>query len=148
MNKPPKPLYRKENKLAAWFDDPRGGSHFRYERNTKKLKNFEGVRRPMGQSRVGYDYTPLFKFLLSKVGQEWDIVFSEAVKRLDKKDPIFWMVDLHFTEGKSGIVRIGETTYYSKLTVKDGILVIADANATPPQKRYYWETHTFNGTVY
>ena len=37
----------------------------------------------------------MFKFLLSKVGADWDSIFSEAKRRLDKPEPIFWMVALH-----------------------------------------------------
>jgi len=75
----------------------------------------------MGRSRVGYDYTPLFRFLLSKVGCSWDEVYSAALARLDKREPIFWLVDLH--DPREGVVCVGESSYFSRLTVVDGILV-------------------------
>ncbi len=91
---------------------------------------------------------PLFRFLLSKVGQKWDDIFSEALKRLDKHDPVFWLVDLDFEDGEYGIVRIGESSYYSKLTVKNGLLIKADENAMAPAKSCTCCTHTFNGKPY
>lgn len=68
------------------------------------------------KKKRGLDYTPLFKFLLSKVGQDWDKVYKEAVERLDKEEPIFWMVAQE--EGDlPDMVRLGESSYYSALYV-------------------------------
>ncbi|MDP1183677.1 hypothetical protein Q6285_30915, partial [Klebsiella pneumoniae] len=69
----------------------------------------KGVRR-------GLDYTPLFRFLLSRVGQDWDEVYSEAVARLDLKDPIFWMVALREMD-EQDYIRAGEASYFSGLKV-------------------------------
>lgn len=49
-------------------------------------------------------------FLLTKVGQQWDEVYSHAVKRLDKPEPIFWMVALHSHEQRD-YVRCGDTCF-------------------------------------
>lgn len=144
MNREKAPLYRKYNKRAWGYHH----SSFRDDRNSKEVKYFEGAHRSMPRSRAGYDYTPLFRFLLSKVGQEWDGIFSEAVSRLDKQVPIFWIVDLHFKNGARGVTGIGESTYYSKLTVRDGILEIADREAPLPVKYCNCCTHTFNGVPY
>jgi hypothetical protein len=148
MNGLKKPLYRRHNKLAMGFRHNSLGGDFRNLRNTKELKNFEGTHKSIGRTRGGYDYTPLFKFLFSRVGGNWDAIFSEAVNRLDKQEPIFWLVDIQFQQGDYGVVRIGESSYYSKLTIQDNQLIIADANATPPAKSCTCCTHTFNGTVY
>lgn len=147
MNRPKQPLYRKLNKRAFNFHLCRPSTPFRDERNTKAMKSFEGYHRSIGRTREGYDYTPLFKFLLSKVGQSWNDVFSEAVSRLDKQEPVFWMVDLNFKEGDEPLVRIGENTFYAKLKVVDDILLIADENVVPAK---YCDccTHTFNGKAY
>ncbi len=59
--------------------------------------------------RHGYDYPPLFRFLLSKVGQSWDTVFSEANARLDRPEPVFWMVALHESDKKEYMCT-GEST--------------------------------------
>lgn len=71
-----------------------------------------------GGKRRGLDYTPLFKFLLSKVGEDWDQVFSEASARLDGTDPVFWLVALQ-EHDKRASVRVGESSYYSGLFVDD-----------------------------
>lgn len=75
-----------------------------------------------GRKRRGIDYTPLFMFLLNKVGGKWDLVYSKAIKRLDKPDPIFMLVALH-PEDQSDFIRCGESSYYNGLYVDvDGIL--------------------------
>jgi len=52
---------------------------YRYERHTKSEKDKQSNRGSMhSHQRHGFDYTPLFRFLLSKVGHPWDQVFSEA----------------------------------------------------------------------
>ncbi|OJW81704.1 MAG: hypothetical protein BGO69_14435 [Bacteroidetes bacterium 46-16] len=148
MKRVKEPLYRKYNKLARGFHHNSLGGAFRYQRNTKEVKNFEGTHMSVRRTREGYDYTPLFKFLLSRAGQNWDKIFSEAVQRLDKQEPIFWLVDLHFEQGDYGVVSIGENSYYSKLTVQDDLLVLADPKVTAPAKLCTCCTHTFNGIAY
>lgn len=148
MDKTPKPLYRKHNKLAANFHLNSPGGEFRHERNTKAIKNFVGYRQKIKQTKEGYDYTPLYKFLLSKVGQKWDEVFSEIIPRLDKTDPIFYMVCLDYKENDEGFVRIGDTSYYSKLTVIGDLLRLAKPNTTPPAPTCNCCTYTFNGKPY
>jgi hypothetical protein len=71
-----------------------------------------------GTHQRGLDYTPLFRFLHSKIGQPWDEVFSEAVARLDKSEPIFWVVARHEYD-RLDMVRVGECTYVSGLYVDD-----------------------------
>ncbi|WP_244657907.1 hypothetical protein [Pseudomonas fluorescens] len=81
--------------------------------------------------RHGFDYTPLFRFLLAKVGQPWDKVFSEANARLDRPEPVFWMVALHEND-KDEYVRIGESSYYSGLWVDEaGLLQKVNPKLTP-----------------
>ncbi|ORE90280.1 hypothetical protein ATO4_21902 [Aurantimonas sp. 22II-16-19i] len=103
----------------------------------------KGVRR-------GLDYTPLFRFLLSKVGQDWDAVHSEAVSRLDTAEPIFWLVAL--TEGdREAFVRVGESTYYSGLYVDENhVLAIVDPSLTVEQMVPVCSccSHTFNGVPF
>ena len=95
----------------------------------------------------GLDYTPLFKFLLSNIGNKWDEVFSEAVARLDKQDPIFWMVSNDIENARDYIL-VGESSYYSGLFVdKLGRLQIVapeiDETTLSPSCKCC--THTFNG---
>jgi hypothetical protein len=95
----------------------------------------------------GLDYTPLFKFLLSKVGKEWNAVHAEAMRRLDRPDPIFWLVALHQHERKDYVL-VGESSYYSGLYVDQaGLLQFVNPSLGPssfvPQCKCC--THTFNG---
>jgi len=100
--------------------------------------------------RRGLDYTPLFKFLLSKVGSPWDEVFKEAVSRLDKQDPIFALVSNHKDEDCK-IVAFGESTFYNGLYVDDeGILQMIAPEIGVEQLEPLCSccTHTLNGKVF
>jgi len=106
------------------------------------------MRRSMhGKAHRGRDYTPLFKFLLSKVGQPWNQVHSEAVSRLDREEPIFWLVALQESERRD-YVRVSESSYYSGLYVdSQGLLQRVnpslDSSSLEPMCKCC--THTFNG---
>ncbi len=149
MNRKKEPLYRKENKvsLSNKYNVVKGGD-FRHQRNTKEFLNYDGSHSPMNSGQFGYDYTPLFKFLLSKVGENWDSVFSEAISRLDKKEPIFWLVAKNADE-KKDIIRCGDNSYYSGLYIdENNLLQIANVNAEVPDAyKSSSETVTFNGKV-
>ena len=140
-----KPLYRKVNTKARGVDH-HFGADFKKQRNKKnndKLGMKQGVQR-------GLDYTPLFRFLLAKVGEQWDLVHSEAVARIDKEEPIYWLVSKS-KESAREYVRIGESSYYSGLFIgNDGVLKIAAPKIGPetlePQCKCC--THTFNGVVF
>lgn len=102
-----------------------------------------------GQRR-GLDYTPLYRFLLSKVGSKWNEVHSEAVSRLDVEEPIFHLVALNKDEATE-VVRLGESTYFSGLYVDDnGVLRVVnpDMNETTMKPLCKCCTHTFNGRVF
>lgn len=144
------PLFRKVNTRALRVRHRFGGD-YRHERNTKQESRSESTRQSMhGKKRRGLDYTPLFRFLLSKVGAEWDGVFSEAVSRLDRPDPIFWLVALREQDRKEYIC-IGESTYFSGLYVDtEGYLRVVNPdlrieNMTPSCRCC---THTFNGVAF
>jgi hypothetical protein len=140
MNKRVKPLYRKVNTKARncyhLF-----GSDAKHDRNTKgglKKSMSKGVER-------GLDYTPLYMFLLSKVGKNWDEVYSEAVSRLKFSDPIFYIVK---SKDSKPYVLCGESSYYSTLYVdEDNILRKVDPNMTNEKITPSCPccTHTFNG---
>lgn len=144
------PLYRKVNTLARGVRHRFGGDAA-WARNTKaeKAAEAEGITRvSMGKPvNRGLDYTPLFRFLLSKIGQDWDAVYSEAIARLDRPDPIFWMVARR-PEDRSPWVWLGESSRYSGLYVDDDnrlqkvdrALTAADFLPT-----CICCTHTFNG---
>src|SRR3972149_788189 len=113
MNRRKEPLYRKMNTRAHNVHHNFGGDA-RHDRHTK-----EGMSKSMKKGvERGLDYTPLYKFLLSRVGQEWSSVHSEAVSRLDKEEPIYHMVARNDAE-KRRFVRCGENSIYSGLYVDE-----------------------------
>ena len=135
-----KPLYRKVNTRARGVHHRFGGDY----------KHSRGIETAVGMSRGmqrGLDYTPLFRFLLSKVGGDWDEIHSEAVSRLDKQEPISWMVAKHL-ESTDEFILVGESTYFSGLYIdKTGILRVVnpelDENSLVPSCKCC--THTLNG---
>lgn len=148
MNKAPKPLYRKinTNAVTKYHINHDFGSEARYDRNTKK-----GLNKNMAKNvKRGLDYTPLYRFLLSKVGQPWDVVYAEAKSRLPEGEAdkhINWMFP---TEGDRDYVRMGESTYYSALCVDENGLI---QKAKDVKMESLWPycgccTHTFNGKVF
>lgn len=146
------PLYRKENKTAYGFKGNRGDDYCnsRHTKQTRQDTLNEVSRLGMkGKVERGRDYTPLFRFLLSKVGKDWDEVHSEAVSRLDKKAPIFWMVAIHEAE-KRELVCMSESAYWSGLYVdENNILQKVNPELTIHDIYPYCAccTHTFNGEL-
>ena len=141
------PLYRKVNTRThhVWHDH---GEHYRWHRNTKAEQTSDASRGTMIQgARHGLDYTPLFRFLLSKVGEDWDAVHSEAVARLDREEPIFWMVARRPDE-ENDYFWAGESSCFSGLRI-DGNNRLARV-APDLTLGDFWPlckccTHTFNG---
>lgn len=141
------PLYRKVNTTAHGVFHRFGEdfSTMRRSVNAGEVR-LDAISMKKGVRR-GLDYTPLFRFLLSRVGQDWDEVYSEAVARLDRKDPIFWMVALREMD-EQDYIRAGEASYFSGLKVDEaGVLRVVNpglgAGSLVPQCPC--RTHTFNG---
>lgn len=140
MNFEKKLLYRKVNTTARGCHHKKG-SNYRHERNKKEPneKMKKGVDR-------GLDFTPLFKFLLSKVGENFDVVYSEALARLKQnKEPIFWMV----VDNKDEFFR-NENAFFSTLYVdSENKLQKTNPNLTVNDFAPSCNccTHTFNGSV-
>jgi glutathione peroxidase-family protein len=125
-------LIRKVNRKSSFEKS----QHYRYIRHTKAQLAFDGNFQPMKRSKKnGVNYHPLFQWLLSKVGQNWDKVYSEACKRVPQefRETIFYMVNTHAIK-KDGIVvdskgqalhstfRFGEARHFKQLYVNKGIL--------------------------
>lgn len=103
-----------------------------------------------GRQQRGLDYTLLFRFLLSRVGQSSADVYREAAARLDRPDPIFWLVARTATE-EHACVRIGRSSYYSGLRVDaEGRLALVDPSLSLPdvEPRCACCTYTLNGTPF
>ncbi len=138
-----KALYRKVNTTARGAPHHHGNDY----KNSRSKMSAIGMRK--GVQR-GLDYTPLFRFLLSKVGGNWSDIHSEAVSRLDTQDPIFFIVSMDYDSAEEA-VRVGESSYFSGLFIDDaGILRVVnpelDENSLEPQCKCC--THTFNGIVF
>ena len=122
------------------------GGNYRTDRKADALS--ELTRSSMhGKHRHGLDYTPLFQFLLSRVGADWDSVYAEAVSRLDRAEPIFLLVARQESERRE-IVRVGESTYFSGLYIDEaGILRMVNGDRRAEDLDPYCSccTHTFNG---
>ena len=141
-------LYRSRN-YKDKQSDYSTSLHYRFIRNTKKP--IELKKKMKGCDNGGRDYTPLFKFLLSKVGQKWDSVYSEAKSRLDTDAPIFYMVSLN-PEETNEVVHLGDTSYYSQLHVdENGILKKVNPNFNVENFRFNevfdYFTITFNSHI-
>lgn len=149
MNKEKSKLYRKVNTKTYNVHHYFGGD-FKNSRNSKR-ESLEQTKGSMfGQKERGLDYTPLYSFLLSKVGKTWDEVFSEAKMRLDKTEPIFHMVARNEND-KEDYIRTGESTYFSGLYIDDdGILQISNTNLKAIDMIPFCNccTHTFNGKLF
>jgi hypothetical protein len=144
------PLYRKVNTTARAVVHFVGGDA-KDDRNTKK-----GTSEKMSKNKQrGLDYTPLFRFLISKVGQDFDTVFSEAVSRLDKEEPIWYIVvdpneqEILLGKRTRGYVACGNgTSFYSQLYVDDrGLLQLVDPSIRAEDFAQTCSccTYTFNG---
>jgi hypothetical protein len=148
-----KPLYRKVNTRARGVHH-RAGGDYRHERNSKreKLNQDEAISRGSmhGKKQRGLDYTPLFRFLLSKVGADWVAVRTQAIERLETEEPIYRMVARN-DEEKRQYVRLGDNAYYSGLYVDEGGKLakvdpsLRNEDLTPSCACC---THTFNGVVF
>jgi hypothetical protein len=141
-----KPLYRRLNTRTHGVGYGSGGE-YRWSRRIED-RIHKGAMR--GKQRHGRDYTPLLKFLLSRVGEEWDAVYAEAVARLDSDEPIFWMVARSEAEKKPRF-RHGENAYYSGLFVDEyNRLRVVDPSLRVENMDPYCAccTHTFNGVPF
>lgn len=140
------PLYRRVNTTARGVHHNSGGE-YRWSRG--RDDRFGQGAMSQGKQR-GLDYTPLFRFLLSRVGKDWDEVHSEAVARLDKQEPIFWMVARTEADRKPYVL-MGENSYYSGLHVDDDnrlALVAPDLRNEHMKPGCSCCTHTFNGVPF
>jgi hypothetical protein len=144
-------LYR-QHSYSSFCQQTNFNPRYKHERNRKKIKIDEEDfvdRKPQFKKGMNnhFDYTPLFKFLHSKVGQKFDEVFSEAKSRLDKTEPIFWIVQKEL-DLERAIARVGENSCYHTMYVDEqGLLQFVDKTAKLADELYsVWKyTRTLNG---
>ncbi len=158
-DKKPKMLYRKVNTRArgVWHNS---GGDYRHQRNTKDEKraiadevahgsmHIKDQRGKAGaKTRRGLDYTPLYRFLLSKVGQDWAPVEKEAIARIDDPERLYGMVAVEPGEDEP-VFLCCENSYFQRLYVDAaGKLAFLDPNVTIDRMWPTCEccTHTLNG---
>lgn len=139
------PLYRRVNTRTRGVRHG-GGGEYRWSRRAKRED--PTTRGSMhGGQRHGLDYTPLFRFLLSRVGEDWAETYREATSRLDRPDPVFWIVARSEEEARP-VVILGENSYFSGLRVDaEGRLALVDPSVRIEDLKPSCAccTHTFNG---
>jgi len=120
MNRQKEPLYRKVNTRARGVHH-HSGSDARHDRNTKN-----GLNRTMKRGvQRGLDYTPLYRFLLSRIGQVWSSVYKEIVPRIAETSPIYHIVNINITkeeiknEKRNGWILVGESSIWSELFIDE-----------------------------
>lgn len=134
-----KPLYRTVNTRSHSVNYYRGiGPDSKNDRNTKN-----GLKKSMKSRKLGLDFRPLFMFLLSKVGEKWDDIYSEAKSRLPESEGhvIQWIF------GSGDTVRIGDNAYFSSLIVDENGILQKKSNIGVESVYPSCDccTHTFNG---
>ncbi|MGL5689956.1 MAG: hypothetical protein ACRDD8_03955 [Bacteroidales bacterium] len=136
-----KPLWRKVNKDRRISD-----CDSKYDKNRKR-----GVNRSMASKRNGRCFKPLYHFLLSSVGRNFNDVYSVIKLRLEACDidRVYDIISL-----KSDIteieptVKVGRNSIYSTLYIDaDNILRVAHPDVCNEQiyPSCTCCTHTFNG---
>lgn len=138
-----KPLYRKVNTLARGVRIHDSGGDYRHERNSKNQS--ESNRKSMGAKvKRGLDYTPLYKFLLTKVGEKWDEVYSEAVSRIDQEYPIFNMVAILESERCESFSDGGFAHYSGMYVDENGLLQLVNPSLHPNDIKPWCTCCTFS----
>jgi hypothetical protein len=144
------PLYRKVNTRARGVHHKTGGD-YRHDRNSRRELNNKVNEVKLGSmhgyKKRGLDYTPLLRFLLSKVGTAWAPVRAEAVSRLDQEAPLYWLVARTALDQKA-VVCIGGTSFYNGLFVDSAgqlAKVDPDLQNVDLSPTCGCCTHTFNG---
>lgn len=156
MNKQPKPLYRKWNTRVLspsyWLN--LWGGDYRHERSKHK-NDFETTKLPMKKNRgAGYDYTPLYQYLRSHVGENWNDIYSKILPRLPdtKEGREAWTIFvLQPGEKVRPLVRYGPRSMFSALYIDEkNLLQVVDPtvgveHCNAPYGKDFPETYTLNG---
>lgn len=122
------------NKLLCERERSRSKDKFRNFRNTKRIKEFEGSRLTRGIT-YGYDskvfnenLNPLYNFIRSCKGKNWDKVYSEICQTFDKRsvinqhvlDHLFQFVERNVIRRDDGDLYI-LSTYNGMIPLRDSL---------------------------
>src|SRR5574343_796211 len=137
-----KKLYRRKGRNTLLDDN--GKHNYRWTRNKKRVildedgsYEIPGDRKMKRKYKDGYDYTPLYRFLHSRVGRDWDEVYSEAISKLPERNPKpIWHIVYHKNQC---VYEDG------KLMIRDSRGVISTPKAvTNTWDRYYSSSYWSN----
>lgn len=145
-----KKLYRRVNTTTRHHSN-NPGTRYRQDRNNKRPPDEMLPQRESmhGRQLRGLDYSPLFYFLLGKIGQCWDDVYSEAKSRLDKPDAIFRMV-ARYEHDQQDYVCCGDFSFFPGLFIDEqGMLQQVNPHISAEDIAVTCRccTHTFVGVV-
>lgn len=150
-----KPLYRKVNRKSSYqcrCAEAKGG-RFAWARHSKAMRQFDGRHLPMSRATsnylsTGYDYTPLFRYLLSRVGDPWDDIYAYVKPRLNTTEPIWHIVSQPGIPASRGsFFCLGEGSYWSRLWIDDeGRLQRVDPTQANAEPGCWCHTYSFNGS--
>lgn len=150
-----KPLYRKVNRKSSYqcrCTEAKGG-RFAWARHSKAMRQFDGRRLPTRNAKSpymtdGYDYTPLYRYLLSRVGEPWDDIYAYVKPRLNTTEPIWWLVSrTGFPKDNLSFCRIGEGSYWSRLWIDpEGRLQKVDPTHSHTEPDCQCHTYSFDGS--
>ena len=144
------PLWRKVNTTARGARRPYSGGQYRWDRRTKEGEAKRKAHTGMIARQRGRDYTPLYRFLLSRIGRDWTEVHSEAVSRLDDPEAVYHIV-ARTDDEKQAYHRCGESSFFSGLYIdEDGRLALVDPTLGPEHLEPWCGccTHTLNGVPF
>lgn len=165
-----KKLYRTKgrNHYLPKYDDDK--VHYRWLRNKKPIVDCDGNEilqsKMTRKNKDGYDYTPLYQYLIKSVGRDFDLICKEVYPRIEDRSKIWDIIEkekIYFKDGVAYYLLNNEcvdvtvhnsfnhwygTQDWSALYIDDNnILQFVDKNYRNfvNGKTCDWETVTLNG---
>ena len=166
QNKKDNLLYTKLNKNTRLYEYyyTTTKNRYRYNRHSKDMdkanKKSHKNNTNCSYSRI-YDYSPLYKFLLKNVGNNWSEIFRVCQSKLNDMEPITKMVinvntrglvidnvDIKNINQYTPYFKSGPNTCFSTLYVdENNIIQYVDKLFEIKKSHYFNETLTFNGHI-
>ena len=165
-NKKDNLLYTKLNKNTHLYEYYYNTTKNRYRYN-RHAKDIDKTNKKNHKSNTNssystiYDYSPLYKFLLKNVGNNWSEIFRVCQSKLNDVEPITKMVinvntrglvidnvDIKNINQYTPYFKSGPNTCFSTLYVDENdIIQYVDKLFEIKKSRYFNETLTFNGHI-
>lgn len=123
-----KKLYRERNFRQRW-DEYNYHPKYSWKRHSKQaMKDLENeithegmTKSKHGDQGEGYDYTPMFKFVLKHIGEDVDKIYSEVCRRTNERGKYLFnvLVSRKPKDELNPLLRLGETSFWSQLYVDE-----------------------------